>query len=110
MCIQETATYTMIQVPRASWECLAGAGSAGGAGGADPSDSKSKVVKRTQSLDRCAAARLVAAAVAARAAGAADRQARQGPVKRGKKKKYIYSIKAGQSYCFYIHTKCEAHM
>ena len=85
MCIRETDTHTMIKVPRASWECLAGTGSVGGACGAQPSNPKSKVVMRTQSLDRCAAARLVAAAVAARAEGAADRQARQGQVKRGKR-------------------------
>ena len=73
----DTGPAGLLGVPGGDRKCW-------GAAGAQPSNPKSKVVMRTQSLDRCAAARLVAAAVAARAEGAADRQARQGPMKRGK--------------------------
>ena len=107
MCIQETATHTMIQVPRASWESLAGTGSVGGAAGAQSSVPKTKVVKRTHSLDSGAAARLVAAAVAARAESAADRQAKQGPAKRGKN---IFHKNRAELLFLCFHTECEAHM
>ena len=67
--VQQTPKYTLLMVPRGSWEPIEGAGRIGGATRGRTTTTITSGALRTQSLDRGAAARMVAAATAARAVG-----------------------------------------
>ena len=84
--VQQTDRYTMLMVLMASWESLAGAGRVGGAGRVRvASATKTSGALRTQSLDRDAAAQMVATATAARLTGAEECRGSHDGAARGKK-------------------------
>ena len=73
--VQQTPKYTLLMVPRGSWEPTEGAGRIRGATrGRTTTTTITSGALRTQSLDRGAAARMVAAATATRAVGVLERR------------------------------------
>ena len=79
-----TEEYATLLVPRASYESLSGAMNVGGVAGGRATASKTSGALRTQSLDRGAVARMVAAAANARNASTLARRGSQDGGCRGK--------------------------